>query len=85
MAGRSVGQALARDPLDLAELAERLDGERPAGAREPARRQDVVGARGVVARATPGDQRPTKIEPALRIRATAASASATSIERCSGP
>ena len=47
--GRRRGQAFAGDPLDLRELAVGLHGQRPAGAREAARRQHVVRARGVVA------------------------------------
>ena len=48
--GRREGcEAVAREPLDLDELAELLDGERARRAGETARRQDVVRARRVVA------------------------------------
>ena len=78
-------QPLARDPLHLVELAE---ASRPRAARRRGRGRRSA-ARGWrprrSRRPTPGDQRPTKIEPALRMRATAPSRSSTSTDRCSGP
>ena len=78
-------EPLARDPLHLVELAERLDGERAAGAGEAAGRQDVVRARGVVAgrlRRPAADEDRAGVADARRRRA---SRSATSTDRCSGP
>ena len=55
------GQALARDPLDLGEPAERLDRQAARTPRQAAGRQDVVGAGRVVAgrfrRPRPDEQR----------------------------